>query len=100
MIDKNLDNSIIDYIPVSAFDLDKVAQSEVINNNINTNLKEHLKSFLITFLVAVAMVLVANIDNITLATFENGAVYGVLFASLRAGVKAVLELVISIYSSR
>lgn len=76
-----------------------VETEDSINNNTNV-MKEHLKSFLVTFLVAVAMVLVANIDNITLATFENGAIYGVLFASLRAGVKAVLELVISIYSSR
>lgn len=33
MIDHNIDNSIIDYIPISASDVDNISQKEVINNN-------------------------------------------------------------------
>jgi len=69
-------------------------------SNLIIIMNEHIKSFLITFVVAVAMVLVANIDNLTLASFEDGALFGILFASVRAGVKAVLQLVISKYSDR
>lgn len=91
-------DSIIDYIPISAFDLDKVAQKEVIKSNINLTMKEHLKSFLITFIVSFAIVLVAQVDNISLESFKDGAIFGLIFGASRAGVKAVLELLILKFS--
>ena len=62
-------------------------------------MKEHLKSFVITFLVAFAVYLTPELGNITLASVENGALYAVLFGAVRAGVKGILELFISKYSS-
>jgi hypothetical protein len=68
-----------------------------INNN-NLSMKSHIKSFVITFVVAFAVVLVADIDVLTLDTIKDGTIFGVLFAGIRAGVKGVLELVIAKFS--
>lgn len=71
------------------------------NSNLKLmTLKTELKSFLITFVVSVAMVLVSQIDHISLDTFKDGTVFGILFGALRAGVKAVLELLIVSFSSK
>lgn len=53
--------------------------------------KRYFISSLVTFLAAVAMVLLANWDQITLNSFKDGAVFGLVFLALRAGVKALLE---------
>jgi len=45
----------------------------------------------ITFLTAFAIVVATQIDDITMQSFKDGAVLGVLFAGSRAGIKAVLE---------
>ena len=70
----------------------------LINNNLNITLKEHLKSFAITFSVAFASFLVLEIDQISISTFTSGAIYGVAFGALRAGVKGVLNLLIVKFS--
>lgn len=62
------------------------------------NWKKEIKSFAITFVVSVALVLVAQIDNITMETFESGAIFGILFGAIIAGVKGVLELIIAYFS--
>lgn len=91
-------DDIIDYIPISA-DLDKVSQKEEINNNLikmNTNLKRYLISSAVTFLSGFALVLLSQWDSITLASFGDGSIMGVLFVALRAGVKALIEYLISL----
>ena len=77
-----------------------IPHQESIINNPKLNMSEHIKSFLITFMVAFAMVFVADIDKLTLATLSDGVLFGLVFAGIRAGVKAVLQLVIDRYSSK
>ncbi len=55
------------------------------------NLKRWAWSSLITFLGGAGMVLVANMENITLDSIKDGSVVGVFFLVARAGVKAVIE---------
>ncbi len=54
-------------------------------------MKRHIISASVTFLTGFAVVLLANIDTLTLENIEQGAWVGVAFAALRAGVKATLE---------
>ena len=95
-MDKYNDDSRIGEAGLEHFYRNVETEDSIINNKLNMN--EHFKSFLITFVVAFSVVFVSQIDTLTLATFETGAIFGVLFAALRAGVKAVLEFVISQYS--
>lgn len=55
-------------------------------------MNEHIKSALITFFVSFAIVMVAEIDTFTTDSFIDGTVIGVVFVAVRAGVKALLEL--------
>ena len=57
--------------------------------------KEFLISTAITFVTGMAVVLLTDIDSLTLQSFETGAWIGVLFAAVRAGVKGVLQLIVS-----
>ena len=61
----------------------------------NTNTKRWLISTGITFLTGFILAILPQIDTITLETIQNGAVLGVVFAALRAGVKAVFEYFVS-----
>ena len=63
-------------------------------------LHEQLKSFAITFVLGFAVVLVTDIDHITLSSFKDGAIVGILFGALRGGMKGVLELFITTFSSK
>lgn len=62
----------------------------------NKTFKRHLISGAITFLTGFAIVLLANIDTLTLQNLQEGAWVGVGFTAIRAGIKGVLELFISI----
>lgn len=53
--------------------------------------KKWLMSSLVTFVTGFGMVLLSEIDNLTLASFSDGTYVGVLFLAIRTGVKAVLE---------
>lgn len=57
--------------------------------------KRYLISSLITFLTAFAGVILIDIDKITLSSFSDGAIVGLVFTAGRAGVKAVLEFLLS-----
>jgi len=98
MIDKSIDDSIIE-LGLSAF-LEESSSREfpIKNNNYQMTFKTELKSFLITFVVSFAIVLVAQIDALSLETIKDGTILGVLFGAVRAGVKGVLELVIAKFS--
>ena len=61
----------------------------------NTKLKRYLISSGISFLTGFAVVVLANIETVTLESFTNGAVVGLLFAALRAGFKGLLETLLS-----
>jgi len=56
--------------------------------------KKYLTSSLLTFVTGFAIALAPVMDSITLESIENGAIVGVLFAALRAGLKALLEMFI------
>jgi len=53
--------------------------------------KRYLVSSLVTFLTAFLTVILAQIDGITLESFKDGAIVGVVFTAIRAGIKALLE---------
>lgn len=87
-IDKNTNDDILE-----------LGLTSLLLSNRKITLKEHLKSFVITFVAGFAMVLVADIDNVSLETIKDGSSIGLLFGAIRAGVKAVLQLVITRFSS-
>lgn len=53
--------------------------------------KRYLISSGVTFITTFCVVLLANIDNITIESFKDGAFVGIMFTALRAGVKGLLE---------
>lgn len=55
----------------------------------------YFMSSIITFLAGMALVLLANWDQITLESFMNGSITGLLFLATRAGVKGLLEMFIA-----
>ena len=55
-------------------------------------LKRYAVSSAVTFSTGFGLVLLSNIDNITMESFGNGAIWGFLFTAFRAGIKLVLEL--------
>lgn len=57
----------------------------------NTTLKRYLISSGITFLTAFVAVILPTISTISLSDLKDGALAGVLFVAIRAGIKAVLE---------
>ena len=63
-------------------------------------LKAELKSFAITFFVGFAMVIYDQLDTLTLEAFKNGALLGLIFGAVRAGIKGMVELFISVYSKK
>jgi preprotein translocase subunit SecF len=54
-------------------------------------MKRYVISSLVTFSAAFGLVILGEIDNITLETLGTGLVTGVLFSAVRAGVKGILE---------
>lgn len=57
----------------------------------NPNVKRWLVSTLLTFLTGAAIVVIPELDNITLEALQAGAWVGIVFAGVRAGLKAALE---------
>lgn len=57
-----------------------------------------LISSVVTFFTAFAIATLPLIDNISIETIKNGAIVGVVFAGVRAGVKALFEFFISVTS--
>lgn len=54
--------------------------------------KEYFISSLITFGTGFIMALIPVIDSLTVDSFQNGAMFGILLAALRAGIKALAEM--------
>ena len=61
----------------------------------NQTLKRHLISAGVTFATGFAIAFLIDIDKITLATIADGTIAGFVFTAIRAGVKALLELVVA-----
>lgn len=59
----------------------------------NKTVKKYLISSLITFITAFAIAILPHIDGLTLDTITNGSLVGLLFAGVRAGIKAILEAI-------
>ena len=54
--------------------------------------KEYLESSLLTFATGFAFALLPFLDSLTVESFQNGAVFAVLLAAFRGGLKALLEM--------
>lgn len=61
-----------------------------------TNTKRYLISSIVTFLSAMALVLLSQWDSITLASFKDGSILGLIFIAVRAGLKGVIEYLLSL----
>lgn len=57
----------------------------------NKTLKLHIISGIISFLSGFAVVFLANIDSLSVASLENGALISLLFVAVRMGVKYLLQ---------
>jgi hypothetical protein len=57
----------------------------------NKTIKRYIISSLITFLAGFCSIILVNIDNITLDSFKDGTLVGVIFLAVRAGVKGLIE---------
>ena len=58
-------------------------------------MKRYAISSVVTFLTGFGMVFLAEIDSITMDTFKEGGLMGIVFMAGRAGIKAVLEYFLS-----
>lgn len=59
----------------------------------NKELKRHLISAGITFITGFALAVVPMLDSVAMQDVKNGALLGILFAGVRAGIKGVFELI-------
>jgi hypothetical protein len=66
----------------------------------NQNVKRYLISSAVTFLTGFCIAVAPMIDGITLEGIKTGALTGLAFAGIRAGLKAVIELIISFSSKK
>lgn len=62
--------------------------------------KELIKSALITFVAGVTLVVVPQLDALTMESVRDGALVGLLFTGVRTGIKMVLEMFLVWYSNR
>ena len=63
-------------------------------------MKDYIKSAVITFVAGMALVIVPEIDRISLESFQDGALVGLVFTAVRTGFKMLLEAFLMWYSSR
>jgi len=57
-------------------------------------IKRYLISSAVSFLTGFALIMGTEIDNITLEAVKNGAWIGTLFLAVRAGLKAIFEMLV------
>jgi hypothetical protein len=62
--------------------------------------KRYAVSTLITFGAGFAIAILPDLSHLTLSDLQSGAIVGVLFGAVRAGVKMVIEAFIAWYTSR
>ncbi len=71
-----------------------------IKKPMNENLKRFLISAGISFVTGFALVIVAQIDNLSVESLEDGGLIGLIVAGTRTGIKAVAELLIAKFGSK
>jgi len=62
---------------------------------LNKTTKKYVISSLVTFVSAFVMTVLPFIDTLKLEDVQTGAVISILFTGIRAGVKALLELLVT-----
>ncbi len=72
----------------------------VIIVDMNKTVKRYIISSLVTFVAGFALAVVPIIGDITLQSFTNGAIVGVIFVGIRTGTKAVLESFLVWYAQK
>lgn len=63
-------------------------------------LKEYLISVAISFIAAFSVAVLPFIDGLSLEAVKEGALIGVIFAGARSGVKAVLEYIVFVTTTK
>ena len=63
----------------------------------NPTVKRYLFSSLVTFFAGFAVAVLPEINKLSLAELQSGALWGVGFVGIRAGVKALLEWLVAWY---
>jgi len=63
-------------------------------------LQRYLISSAVTFFAGFAVAVLPLLDNLTLESIKNGALFGLVFVGVRAGLKALLEAFLSWYKAR
>lgn len=56
-----------------------------------TDWRRHLFSACITFIAGAFIAILPELDELSLASLENGALVGLAFAGIRAGFKTIIE---------
>ena len=104
----------LSYSPVSKFDnikeeleRDRLSRSTLGNlikkhegKVIPMNYKRHIISALVTFTAGFAIVIVPELDTLTVDNLTDGALLGLLFSGVRAGFKLLLESFLTWYNRR
>ena len=58
-------------------------------------MKRHIISALVTFATGFAIVILPELDNLSVGNLSNAVLWGLVFTGLRGGIKALLELLIA-----
>lgn len=62
--------------------------------------KDYIRSAVLTFLAGVLIVVVPQLESLTIEDLTNGTLVGILFAGVRTGLKMALEMYLVWYQSR
>ena len=73
---------------------------QITYKTMNETAKRYILSTLITFAAGFALVVVPEIDSLTIEALSDGGLVGLLFAGVRAGIKALLEWFLAWYANR
>ena len=55
-------------------------------------IKRWVISSILSFLTGFALIIFNDIDSISISSFKDGSLVGLIFLATRAGIKAILEL--------
>lgn len=62
--------------------------------------KRYLVSALVTFAAGFALVVTPELQTLSLESLEDGALFGLVIAGVRAGIKALFEMSLNIGSGQ